>query len=187
MLVIQKKVTDHDHNSTEHISLWESKGLSNEITKPPSTTNDSLAPTLSYVGSKIRVKFNGSCLKQDKITYNRGTIMNIYIVYELSSNLNYTQYVALENCMFGAVKLTINADISKYKYSGCGIGFDGHGAFLFTSDGFGQNVMIFDVGMSSSVHVGNKKKDILIMGEGPTQGIDATTLTAEKNIQLVLL
>ena len=41
--------------------------------------------------------------------------------------------------------------------------------------------------MGSSVHVDNKKKDILILGEGPTQELDDTTLTAEKNIQLILL
>ena len=34
--------------------------------------------------------------------------------------------------------------------------------------------------MSSSVYVDNKKKDILIFGKGPTQGLDGTTLTAEK-------
>ena len=34
--------------------------------------------------------------------------------------------------------------------------------------------------MSSSVHVDNKKKDILTVGEGPIQGLDGTTLTAEK-------
>ena len=33
--------------------------------------------------------------------------------------------------------------------------------------------------MSSSVHVDNKKKDILILGKGPTQGLE-NTLTAEK-------
>ena len=34
--------------------------------------------------------------------------------------------------------------------------------------------------MSSSVHVDNKGKDILgILGEGPTQGLDDTTLVAE--------
>ena len=33
--------------------------------------------------------------------------------------------------------------------------------------------------MSSSVHIDNKGKDILILGEGPTQGLDNTTLTAE--------
>ena len=34
--------------------------------------------------------------------------------------------------------------------------------------------------MSSSVQNDNKQKDILILGEGPTQGLDGTTLTAEK-------
>ena len=33
--------------------------------------------------------------------------------------------------------------------------------------------------MSSSVHVDNKNKDIIILGEGPTQGLDDMTLTAE--------
>ena len=33
--------------------------------------------------------------------------------------------------------------------------------------------------MSSYVYVHNKEKDILILGEGPTQGLDGTTLTAE--------
>ena len=41
-------------------------------------------------------------------------------------------------------------------------------------------VKIFGVDMSSSVHVDKNKKDILILGKGPTQGLDGTTLTAEK-------
>ena len=43
----------------------------------------------------------------------------------------------------------------------------------------GKNVTILRADMSSSVHVDNKNKDILILGEGPTQGLDGTTLTAE--------
>ena len=42
----------------------------------------------------------------------------------------------------------------------------------------GKNVIIFEVDVSSSVHVDNKAKDILLLGEGPTQGLDDTTLTA---------
>ena len=34
--------------------------------------------------------------------------------------------------------------------------------------------------MTSSVHVDNKKKDILIIGKGPTQGLGEHSLTAEK-------
>ena len=33
--------------------------------------------------------------------------------------------------------------------------------------------------MSSSAHIDNRKKGILILGEGPTQGLDDPTLTAE--------
>ena len=42
-----------------------------------------------------------------------------------------------------------------------------------------KNIIIFGAGMSSSVHINNKGKDILIIGERPTQGLDDTTLTAE--------
>ena len=34
--------------------------------------------------------------------------------------------------------------------------------------------------MSSSVHIDNKGKDILILGKGPTQGLGENSLTAEK-------
>ena len=60
------------------------------------------------------------------------------------------------------------------------------GTFSFPASGFGKNIIIFGADMSSSVHVDSKKEDILILGEGPTQGLDYTTLTAEKSIQLIL-
>ena len=72
-----------------------------------------------------------------------------------------------------------NADINKYRYSGYGIGFDRKSSFSFPGGGFGQNVLIFGVDMSSSAHIDNKKKDILVLGKGPTQGLEHT-LTAEK-------
>ena len=71
-----------------------------------------------------------------------------------------------------------NADLDKYKYSGYGIGFDSRSEFSFTNGIMGRNGIIFGADMSSSVHVDNKKKDILVLGEGLTQGLDDTTLTA---------
>ena len=65
--------------------------------------------------------------------------------------------------MFGAVTLSKNADIDKCQYSGFGIGFNRKSSFSFPGDGFGQNVLIFGADMSSSVHVDNKKKDILVL------------------------
>ena len=55
------------------------------------------------------------------------------------------------------------------------------GTFSIPAGGFGKSVILFEVDMSSSVHVGHNKKDTLILGEDPTQGLYDTTLTAEKN------
>ena len=49
-----------------------------------------------------------------------------------------------------------------------------------------RNVIIFGADMGSSVHIDNKRKEILILGEGPTQELDDTTLTAGVNITLIL-
>ena len=70
-----------------------------------------------------------------------------------------------------ALTSTKNVDIDKYKYSGYGIGFDRHGSFSFPGTGLGRNVIIFGVDMSSSTKTDDNKRDILIFGEGPTQGL----------------
>ena len=106
-------------------------------------------------------------------------IVNIYIVYELAASCSHTSDPTIKNCLFGAVTLTKNADIEKYKYSCYGIGFDRRSSFSFPSGGFGQNVLIFSADMSISIHIDNKRKDILVLGRGPTQGSEST-LTAEK-------
>ena len=49
----------------------------------------------------------------------------------------------------------------------------------FPGAGFGQNVIIFGVDMSSSTKIDNRKKDILALGKGPMQGLEHT-LTSEK-------
>ena len=75
--------------------------------------------------------------------------------------------------------MTKNVDIDKYKYFGYGIGFDGHGSYPPPSSGNGRNKIIFGVDMSSSTKLDNRKKVILILGLGPTQGLEHT-LSAEK-------
>ena len=81
--------------------------------------------------------------------------------------------------MFGVVSLTKNTDIDKHKYSGYSIGFDRHKLFSHPSGRTGRNVIIFGVDMSSSTKTDNRKKDILIIGKGSTQGLKHT-LSAEK-------
>ena len=138
---------------------WISDERINSIKKP----NHSITPNLDYYGTKTRVEFNGSCLKQDKVTFNHGKIVNIYIVYEISKSINISNYPTLENCLFKAVTLTKNVDIDRYKYFGYGIGFDRRGSFSFSLNGVGRKIIVFGVDMSSSTKIDGRKKDILIL------------------------
>ena len=98
-------------------------------TKSPTSSDNTTA--LSFYGSKARVKFTVSCLKQDKFTYSLGKTVNIYIVYKLSASNSHTNYPTLKNSLIDALKLTKNADINKYNYSSYQIGFDRKGSFSF--------------------------------------------------------
>ena len=76
-----------------------------------------------------------------------------------------------------------NADPDRHCYFGYDIGFDARGSFpLLGSSGFGKNLTIFSANMSSSVHILNKMKDILILAKGTTEVLDDTMLTAVKRI-----
>ena len=99
--------------NTNYISSWKSKGLSAESIKPPTTSDNSLNPELSYYEYNIRVKFTASCLKQSKVTYTHKKVINIHIVYELRASSSHIDDPTLKNCLFGAVTLTKNADIDK--------------------------------------------------------------------------
>ena len=90
---------------------WQTKGLSDQKINSVKIPNYSITPNLDYYGTKTRVEFHGSCLKQDSVTFNHGKVINIYIVYEVSKSINISDYPTLENCLFGAVTLTKNADI----------------------------------------------------------------------------
>ena len=109
--------------------------MSNKSIKSLSASHNYLNISLNYLGTKKRLRFSGTCLKQDKITYNHGKIVSIYIAYEINKKKNSTSsHPALENCLFGVVSLTKSTDIDKYKYPGYEIGFDRHGhGFFFSS------------------------------------------------------
>ena len=165
--------------NTHYVSSWKSKGLSAQTIKPPTTSDNSLTLAVSCYGTKTRVKFTGSCLKQLKTSYTHEKVVTIYIVYELGAPSSHNNDPTLKYCLFGAVTLTKNADMDKYEYTGYGVGFDRRSSFSFPGGGFGKNVLIFGAEMSSSTHIDNKKKDILVLGKGPTQGSEHT-LTEEK-------
>ena len=158
-----------------YIYFWISKGLSDNIITAPTSSDYSLNPQLSYLGTKARLEFRG---RWDKTTFHHRKVVNISIIYELDKIYVKTNPM-LVNCLFGAVSLTKNADIDKYKYSSYGIGFDRDNVYS-VGYRFGRNVIIFEVDMSLSVHVDNMGKDILILGKGPAKGLGRHSLTAEK-------
>ena len=124
--------------------------MSNENITAPNTSDYKFNPQLSYFGTKIRIEFSGSCLKQYKITHDR--------CFEISKKVNISDYPKLESCLFGLVALTKNGEIDKYEYFGYCIGFDRQ-TFLASSSGTSKNVIILGADMSLSTNIGNKKKD----------------------------
>ena len=92
------------------------KNYLTKIIKSPATVNNILNVSLDCLGAKMRVRFNGSYLKQDKIIYAHKTIVTVYIVYERNKSFNINSYPTLENCLFGADKLTKNNDFDMRKH-----------------------------------------------------------------------
>ena len=90
--------------NTDYFPSKKSKGLSAGNITPHTTSDNSIAPVLSYYGTKTRVKFNGSCLKQSKPSYTHGKTVNIYIVYELGASSSHSDDPTLKNSLFGAVR-----------------------------------------------------------------------------------
>ena len=162
----------------DKVSSWKSKGLSDEKKIFTVTSSDKFATKTIHDNARIKVRLNGDLLRQNQVTYNHGSIVNIYIAYETILDTK-TSNIALENCLFGAIKLT-NSDIDKYKYSGYGIRFDPRGSFSHPSGENGKNVIIFGADLSNSVHANNKVNNILVLGKDFIQGIKSTTIYAEK-------
>ena len=179
MQPISKYLKVTNGNNTNYIKSWKSRGLNDIKIESTKTNNYFLNQRMDhYITSKIRIKFDGGFLNRFPPTILHGNIVNIYIVYEITSDYKDINYPTLENCIFGSAKLTKNADFDKYGYSGYGIGFDRETSFSIGNE-IGKNVIIFGVDMSSSAKIDLRKKDILILGKGHTQGLEHT-LSAEK-------
>ena len=66
------------------VSEWKPQGLPKKVIKPPTISDNSLAPGLNFINSsKIHVKFERTCLKQDKIFFDHEAVVNSYILLEL--------------------------------------------------------------------------------------------------------
>ena len=120
--------------------------MSDEVIKPPNINNNSLPPKLQYIENNMFMKFNKK-------------ILNIYIVYDLDSNLNNFDPI-LENCLFRAIKIT-------------------KGVFSHPTGRFGNNAVVFGVDASGSIHASNRANSISVLEKSLTK-INNTTVYAEK-------
>ena len=109
------------------LTVWKSKGFSNESIKSPAALNNSLRLLLEldyFDKPNILLEVNVSCLKAGRVSYILNTIINFYIAFEINPWQCYVQIsLTLRNFLFGAVKLTENSDLDKYFYFGYGISF----------------------------------------------------------------
>ena len=130
---------------------------------------------------RMSVKLAGASFKQTKlIRPNNNNVTNIYIVYKIKPIFRLSDYT-VQNALFGGVKITKNAtDTSKHKYEGYGICFDEGGTFSKSGINNGRNVLVSGVYENSLVHANNKANNIYVMDDLFVQGINDTTLYAEK-------
>ena len=167
------------------INLWKSTRLNNHSRDldmdAVSVATTSLPPLID--NGRMSVRLKGAYFKQTRLLRpNNDNIVNIYIAYVIDpiSNSRNTDYT-VQNPLFGGVKITKNAtDTSKHKYEGCGIFFDEGGTFSKGGTNNGRNVLIFGVHESFLVHKNNKANNIYVMDDLFVQGINDTTLCAEK-------
>ena len=181
---------------SKYISEWKSTGIYNYSSRSnmnalANSKND--LPNLKNDG-RMHVYLSDNHFQQNKVIIpNNNNAINIYCVYKLdpiASSRDATFTVQVQNALFGAMQITKNAtDNSKNNYKGCGICFDERSEFghTITEGGFAHNtdarkLLIFGADMSFSVHKTNRANHIYLMGTGVTQGINDTTIYAEKKL-----
>ena len=138
---------------------------------------------------RMHVSLSGNHFQQNKVIIpNNNNVINIYCVYKIDSIASTRDDTfTVQNALFGAMEITKNADTSKCNYKGYGICFDEGGTFgqtiregNFDHTANARNVLILGADMSFSVHATNRANNIYVMGEAFVQGVNDTTIYAEK-------
>ena len=174
---------------------WKSTGIFNysDYYSMKSIEDTKKEPPILKNDEKMYVCLQGSHFQQNNVlTSNNNHVINdnainIYIVYKLDPvALSRDTTFIIQNALFGAMQITKSADTSNYK--GFGTCFDEGGQFghTITEGGFAhttnaRNVLIFGADMSFSVHKTNRANHIYVMGTEFVQGINDTSIYAEKN------
>ena len=195
-LVYECKVGSFIFNNKK-ISKWESTGVfnSSDYYSMNGIENTKKEMPILKNDERLYVYLQGNHFQQNNVLTSNDdhvinkNVVNIYIVYKLDPLASTRdKSFAIQNALFGAMQITKNdTDNSKNNYKGYGICFDERSEFGNTITEGGhthttdpKNVLIFGADMSSSVHATNRANHIYLMGTGLTQGINDTTIYAEK-------
>ena len=105
MVMMVLKIIEYSNQCTnilkktgDKVSSWKSKGLHDEKIISTTTSTDKSSTKTIYDNARIKVKFIGDLLRQNQVTYNHGSIVNIYIIYRTTSDTK-TSSIVLENCL----------------------------------------------------------------------------------------
>ena len=194
--LVYKCKIDSFNFTNEKISKWKSTGIFNYLDNSGMKGIEDTKANLPELKNERRmyVYLQGNYFQlNNKVIPNINKVIsipfvNIYVVYKLDpiSATRNTDY-SIQNALFGAIKITKNTDSSKNNYTGYGLCFDEGGEFghtvkqgNFNRTTNAKNVIIFGVDMSSSTHATKRANNIYVMGKDFIQGINDTTIYAEK-------
>ena len=141
-----------------------------------------MLPTLLNQNYRLGATFRGNYMKQKKLGYYYGSVINIYVVYKLNDFNNSedakvinttTPDFTTQNSLFRVVKIIKDTNTSHYKYTGYGICFDEKGSFYFGNRTDAKNVTILGGDMVICRYSGNNytgKNNMYVLGKNFIQG-----------------
>ena len=189
-LVYDCKLNSFKIYASSSILDWKPKNIYDPSNKNELSSNQNINnfyPSVKNIRGELYVFFSSNYFVQDIINISNNVI-NIYCIYKLDPiDFSRNNKFTIQNVLVGAIKITKNANNSKYKYKGYGICFDESEEFThvrkegnFNHTTSARNVIIFGADMSFSKHANNKANNLYVMDKDYIQKINDTAIYAEK-------
>ena len=161
---------------TDYFLSWKSNGIYISKFKP---FHNALLHRIKLFGYRMGIEFDKDSLAVEQ----KQNFKCLYCLWFRCFPRNPTNNFKFKNCLFEATCVVINGDKEKYAYTSSGIAFDSAGFWSFDNE-TARNVMIFGVDNNSSSHVDSRKNNFLVLGEGPTFGINESFGSPEKRFTI---
>ena len=168
-----------EEKGADYVLRWKSERVYTSKLKPLYTD---FLHSIKLSGYRVEIKYNRDSVAVEQNNYIT-KIANAYIVYDLDAcPKNPTNSFQFKDYLFRATNIVKSSDKEKWAYIGYGITFDNAGPW--TSNDFAKNVIHFGVDNSSSSHTNNRINNILMLGKGPTYGINESVGSSEEKFSI---